>query len=337
MTEEKDTVISVVIPAFGCSRTLGACLQGLFASDFRPFECIVVDDGSPDDLSALVKPFAVTLVRLPERHGPAYARNRGADVARGDILVFIDSDVKPRIDTLSRTAAFFAAHPDVSAVFGSYDDEPAEPGFFSQFKNLFHHYTHQVADTNARTFWAGCGAVRRDAFRKVGGFDERYTRPSVEDIELGYRLNRQGFAVRLEKRIQGTHLKQWTFRELLRSDIMDRALPWTELLLKEGRLANDLNIRVSARISAAGVLLGVMGMAAGLLHWMLAVCGGLLLVIVVLVNLPVYGFFMRKRGLWFAARAMPLHLFYLLYSGVTFPVAVLLYRMKILKAGGSNT
>ena len=335
MTEEKEPLISVIIPAFGCSQTLGSCLQGLFASDFKPFECIIIDDGSPDDFSALAKPYAAKLVKLPERRGPAYARNRGADMARGDILFFLDSDVKPRSDTLRRTADFLASHPDVSAVFGSYDDEPADPGFLSQFKNLFHHYTHQVSDVNARTFWAGCGAVRREAFRKVGGFDERYTRLSVEDIDLGYRLNRHGFTVRLEKTIQGTHLKHWTFRGLLKSDILDRALPWTELLMKEGRLANDLNIRVTARFSAAGAMLGLACLAAWPFHPMLAVFGGLMLLIVLLGNLPVYGFFMRKRGLWFAARAVPLHFLYLLYSGVAFPAGVLLYRMKLLNAGGA--
>ena len=106
--------------------------------------------------------------------------------------------------------------------------------------------------------------------------------------------------------------------------------------MKEGRVANDLNLRVTARLSTAGVLLGLACVAASPFHRMLAVCGGLLLLIVILGNLPVYGFFLRKRGLWFAARVIPLHLLYLAYSGVAFVAGVLLCRVKLLKARGGN-
>ncbi len=81
---------------------------------------------------------------------------------------------------------------DVSAVFGSYDDEPAERNFLSQYKNLLHHFVHQEGATDAGTFWAGCGAIRKDMFASVNGFNsEKYPYPSIEDIELGIRLKRK--------------------------------------------------------------------------------------------------------------------------------------------------
>ncbi|MBA4389180.1 MAG: glycosyl transferase [Verrucomicrobia bacterium] len=326
-------LISVIVPAYGCSATLGRCLEGLFGSAHRDFECIVVDDASPDDFSALLKPFPVKLLKLEKRSGPAFARNRGAEAAAGEILFFLDSDVRPRPETLGLVAAFFEKHADVSAVFGSYDDEPGEPGFLSQYRNLFHHYTHQVSREKAMTFWAGCGAVRKEAFRSVGGFDEHYTRPCVEDIALGYRLNRAGYEVRLEKTIQATHLKRWTFVGILRSDIFDRALPWTALLMRQEKLANDLNITVAARVGTLGLYAGIACLAAAVVWPLVAIPGLLLVAGVILLNGSVYGFYLRKRGLWFALRAIPMHLLYLFYGGLAFAAGSALYKLGFRKDG----
>jgi GT2 family glycosyltransferase len=84
-------------------------------------------------------------------------------------------------------------------VFDSYDDETGEKNFISQYKNLFHHFVHQQSNTEAVTFWAGCGAIRQEIFDKVGGFDTaRYARPSIEDIELGYWMRRMGYRLMLD-------------------------------------------------------------------------------------------------------------------------------------------
>ena len=80
----------------------------------------------------------------------------------------------------------------------------------SQYRNLLHHFVHQEGNPEASTFWAGCGAVRRAAFDAVAGYDEaRFRRPSIEDIELGYRLRRAGYRIRLDRDLQCTHLKRW--------------------------------------------------------------------------------------------------------------------------------
>lgn len=320
--------ISVIVPAYGCSSTLGRCLEGLFASDFKDFECVVVDDGSPDDFTALLKPYPVKLIKLDRRRGPAFARNRGADAAAGDILFFLDSDVRPHADTLGRTARFMDEQPGVVAVFGSYDDTPGETGFFSQYRNLFHHYTHQVAREKAMTFWAGCGAVRRDIFLKVGGFDESYSRPCVEDIELGYRLNRNGHEVRLDRNIQAAHLKKWTLPGIIRSDVFDRALPWTQLLLGLEKMPNDLNVTMTARISTLLLGLAIACACAGILVPLLLIPAAGLLIIVVLLNKSVYLFFLQKRGFIFTLGAVAMHLMYLLYSGAAFALGALLPRKR---------
>ena len=150
----------------------------------------------------------------------------------GDVLFFFDSDVQVRPDTVARVERAFADDPALAALFGSYDDTPGDPGFLSQFKNLFHHYVHQHGAEEASTFWSGCGAVRRDVFLAVGGFPARYRLPSIEDIELGYLLKRRGHRLRLDKGLQVKHLKRWTCSA---SFIRHRGSrhPWTRLILRE--------------------------------------------------------------------------------------------------------
>ena len=120
---------------------------------------------------------------------------------------------------MGRIAAAFQASPNLAALFGSYDDEPFESNFLSQYKNLFHHYVHQTAKVDASTFWSGCGAIRREVFLAIGGFEENYRRPTIEDIELGYRLKKTGHRIRLLKELQVKHLKRW---EILRQSIAHR-------------------------------------------------------------------------------------------------------------------
>src|SRR5690606_27163359 len=110
-----------------------------------------------------------TVIALEHRGGPARARNRGVQQAQGEIVVFLDADVCAHPDTLARFDEHFRDSA-AAAVMGSYDDSPADPSFVSQFKNLFHHFVHQHSRSEAWTFWAGCGAIRRDIFLASGGF-----------------------------------------------------------------------------------------------------------------------------------------------------------------------
>jgi hypothetical protein len=80
-------------------------------------------------------------------------------------------------------------------------------------------------------------------FLAIGGFDTvRFPRPQIEDIELGYRLRDAGGRIVLDPTVQGTHLKQWTFWRMLRTDVIDRGIPWMRLLLeRRGRTRTSLN------------------------------------------------------------------------------------------------
>jgi hypothetical protein len=185
-----------------------------------------------------------------------------------EIIFFIDADVCVRPDTLSRVFTAFSHDAELAALIGSYDESPDDPDFLSQYKNLMHHYVHQTAQQQASTFWTGCGAIRRSIFLEFSGFDAgKYKRPAIEDIELGYRLHSAGCKMMLDSELVVKHLKKWTFWGLVKTDILDRGLPWTELILRDGRMPNDLNLQLSQRVSVALVFLLVACSALVAFYW----------------------------------------------------------------------
>lgn len=316
---------SIVIPVYNGGQAFVACLQAITRSNFRDWELIVVDDGSSDDSALVAQSFGAKLLQTQGRWGAGAARNLGAKAAQGEYLCFIDADCEAYPDTLSRLAEALKQDPHLGAIFGSYDDAPKAENFVAQFKNLMHHYTHQVAQTEATTFWTGCGAVRRSLFLRLGGFDAHY----IEDIHLGYRIRQTGSKIHLVKQAQVKHHKAWKLAHLIKVDVWERGVPWTRLLLEQPeRFRSDLNLTNSSRISVVAVysLLPLLPLALGLPQ----VAGLLLVPILTLLwlNREFYQFFYHKRGLLFTVQAVLMHWLYYGYSGVAFGLGLLLHKFQ---------
>ncbi len=339
-TMSNQPFVSVIIPVHNGRRHIERCLDALIASSYSSFEIIMVDDCSTDESVAIARQKEITVLQLSERSGPAVARNYGAQHARGEILLFIDSDVVVRRETISSVVATFQYNADVVAVFGSYDDDPAEGNFISQYRNLFHHFHHQNSDTNAFTFWAGCGAIRKKVFEEMGGFDQKkYTKPSIEDIELGYRIRKKGYRILLDKGLQVKHLKRWEFLSMLRTDIFQRAIPWSRLILETKFMPKDLNLQMAHKTSSISVALMIMMIAILLFGHTkfydipVVPTAGLFLSILfvnfLILNQELYGFYALRKGLRFMVQVIPLHLLYYLYSGISFVVCWISYRISV--------
>jgi len=320
--------ISIVIPIHNGAAYLDACLKAIGALRPAPLECIVVDDGSTDGSAQVARAAGVTVISTPGRRGPAFARNRGAAAARGEILLFVDADVVVPPDTLSRLAASFSEDPARDAVIGSYDREPAGPSLLSQYRNLLHCYTHQRGQTRTCGFWTGCGAIRKAVFCAHGGFDQAYTRPCMEDLELGLRLRQAGRQIWLDKGLQVKHLKQLRFWRVMKTDMVDRAIPWTRLILRSHEMPVDLNLKWGQRFSvlASGwaalalILSAVFAASSGarLAAAALAFSAALAAFIVAALNRDFYRFLAHVRSPWFAFAAFPLHCLYFLCGGAGF-------------------
>jgi glycosyltransferase involved in cell wall biosynthesis len=305
---EQVRTLSVVIPATDARGSLDRAVAAIRRAAAPPDELIVVDG--------------------PSHLGPGAARNFGARQAGGEVLVFVDADVEVHDDVFLRIRDAFDSDGDLAAVFGSYDDDPGGCGIVSDFRNLLHHHVHQQSPGPATTFWSGVGAIRRDIFFELGGFDERrdearFSRASVEDIELGIRLHSRGGRILLDPQIQGKHLKKWTLASMTTTDLLRRGVPWLRLVLENRSGTATLNLGWRNRFgTAASVLLLV-----ALVRRNVGLVGGTLALLVAL-DRPFYALILRRRGLGTAAASVPLHVVHRLASVAAVPIALtdLLYE-----------
>ena len=287
-----------MIPATDARETLGRAVDAVRRAEDPPEELIVVDQ--------------------PRALGPAAARNLGSRRASGEIIVFVDADVEVHEDVFTRIRAAFSREPDLAAIFGSYDDDPGDGGIISDFRNLLHHHVHHGGAGAATTFWAGLGAVRRDIFLELGGFDEtRFPHPSVEDIELGMRLHMHGSRVTLDPAIQGKHLKKWTLADMVKTDLLRRGVPWFRLVLEGRRGTTNLNLGWSHRMGAGASLLLLVGLARRK-TWLV----GSTLAFLIVLDQGFYRLLLRRGGPRLTAAAVPLHVVHRLTAAAAVPIAL---------------
>jgi glycosyltransferase involved in cell wall biosynthesis len=184
--------VSVVIPAYRASKTIGRAVSSLASQDHRPDEILVVDDGSPDDLAEALAPFgdSVTLIRKPNG-GAASARNLGIDHARSDVIAFLDADDYWEPTKLARQVQVFRDHPEVGLVAARYfEEEPARPRTLRPAKNeaLFSRVLKPSGEAVfdlMEQVWTTAVAVRRELLdnqRFVPGLEP------AEDRDLWIRL-----------------------------------------------------------------------------------------------------------------------------------------------------
>jgi glycosyltransferase involved in cell wall biosynthesis len=293
------TTLSVVIPATDRRATLDAVVAAIERAVPAPEELIVVDS--------------------PRSLGPAGARNLGARRAQGDVIVFVDADVEVHEDAFRRIRSAFDRDTALTAIFGSYDDAPGADGIISDFRNLLHHHVHHQGAGVATTFWAGLGAIRRDVFLNLGGFDEeRFPQASVEDIELGMRLYERGERVVLDPAIQGKHLKSWTFSTMTKTDLLRRGVPWLRLVFERPSGSTALNLGWTHRIGTAASLL----LVTGIVRRNFWFAGGALAFLIVLER-RFYGLLFRRRGPLLVAAGVPLHIVHRLTSAAAVPIALI--------------
>jgi len=332
MTAQQDPpatapAISLVMPTITWGQPFACCLQAALAGLAPSDELLVVFDGPPSELPPWLEASAATVLYTGQRSGPAAARNLAATEARGEVLLFVDADVELHPDAVERVRRHFGADPSLQALFGSYDDRPAAAGVVSRFRNLLHHHTHTSQPGPACTFWAGCGAVRRERFLALGGFDAKaYRQPCIEDIEFGLRLHDDGGKILLDPTIQGTHHKRWTLSLMMRTDIQQRAVPWSRLVLSRRQLPKTLNLSTSARVSAAAsVLLPIALAAVAITPWrpgaslVLTVALALILVL----NRQFLALLWHQGGIRLASAGTGLFILYLIYSSLTFAAVAL--------------
>ena len=306
-------LVSVIVPAKNAAAALPACLVSVVASHYRHLEVIVVSDASTDGTDEAARVHGARLVRNERSRGAAYARNVGARISNGEVLFFADADVVLNPDAIS-IAVECLQSGRADAVFGAYVAETRVPGFLAKFKNYQHHFNHQIASDRPSSFWSGCGAVTRPAFVDLEGFD--VSLQFCEDIEFGHALRKADYEVLLLKNMQAEHLKTYSLRRLIKSELLGRATPWTRLLRSGRSQMGTLNTGRSGVVSV--VLTALMWVSAGGVLWnpLIGWAALVALLLVLWVNRRFLGFLRRQRGLPFAVASVAPLLLHFTICGV---------------------
>ena len=177
--DSADVSVSVVVPTYNGGERLRRCVQALLQQERPAHEIIIVDDGSPqapDWLDEEVERQPSLRLLRQENAGPAAARNRGWHAASGQIVAFTDDDCLPAPGWLAGICESLGAQPDAPAAYGRIlatgDRTP-----------LAHFVENEGAEHQTAN-----AAFRRSVLDRLGGFDERFRHPYLEDTELYYRV-----------------------------------------------------------------------------------------------------------------------------------------------------
>ncbi|HHL38948.1 MAG TPA: glycosyltransferase [Deltaproteobacteria bacterium] len=197
--------VSVVIPVYNGAAVIGRCIEALKDQDYprRDYEIIAVDDGSTDATPRILDELGVRWARQPNA-GPASARNRGARMASGDIILFIDSDCVALRNWISEMVRPFS-DPQVAAVKGSYRTE--QKGLTARFVQAEFEERYRLQERFRYIDFVDSysAAFRRSVFLDSGGFDEGFPVADHEDVDLSYRLAALGHKMVFNRAAVVTH------------------------------------------------------------------------------------------------------------------------------------
>ncbi|OGX08190.1 MAG: hypothetical protein A2Z88_03355 [Omnitrophica WOR_2 bacterium GWA2_47_8] len=207
--------VSIIVPAYNCSKTIKETLRALVEQPDHPLEIIVVDDGSTDTTSEIIKAFPQVKYIYQNNAGPASARNRGAKESKGEFLFFTDSDCIPEENWVSKALENFKT-PDIAVVAGSYSIANES----ELLANCIHQeirYRHQkLMPKFPKSFGSYNFCVRRKVFEKVGGFDQNYRFASGEDNDLSYKITKAGYRIFFDPSLIVKHFHTSVLEKYLR-------------------------------------------------------------------------------------------------------------------------
>ena len=324
-------LLSVVVPVRNAASTLPRTLSALSASDFQrdKWELIVVDDGSADDSVLTAGAFADAIIRLPANpsgrpHGAPYSRNRGFEMSRGEIVVFVDPDIEVAADALRRIWEVLSASDDVGAISGFLAEPAPDDRTIRKIAVLRMLHGHEAGGRDGDVFFLRFGAIRSSLLVQLELFNEwQADYPVAEMVELAERIRQQGYRVVLLPEINGNCLRQWTFGRLIADALRDAGTPWTmpQNGGERSHSAAAVSFRQRQRASellAWTVLIGGLLFAftpEGIVYWPSKLFVGSV-VALVLLRLGFYRRVVRRQGSYLALPAAAVDLFALLASGI---------------------
>ncbi len=305
--EKPGSLVSFILPVRNAAATLQPVLRAVSQYDDQPHEIIVVDDGSTDRTAIIAERHATRVIRSDRSHGPADARNRAAEAARGHILFFLDSDVRVTVPMIKRIVALTRLHPECLGVSTAVSRKPLNKGFFPRLRALQECCDHEESlnsdePTEFPYIQTRCGTLWKADFDAVGGFDPRFRTPGLEDLDLSLRLwGHRRFLYVSDLRVR--HHWRTGFVAMWRRCFRDSFLWASRIRPRPGSFtrAPAPARRATAALAGLGALF-LIAFAFLLPGWVPsgALAGSAILLIAhVILNWPMYRYFRRKAGFLF--------------------------------------
>lgn len=211
---------SFIIPTYNSKETLGICLEAIKKQVNKQTEIIIVDDCSiQKGIKEIAKSFTPHFFQLKKNCGAGRTRNFGAKKAKGEWLIFIDSDAIISDSFFKRVIGKLKRLPHKTCLQGVYSWQTPINNIYSQYKNLYYFYNffYRINKEKFSYLSSHCFIIRREIFEAMGGFN-RQIRTVMEDADLGFRLFQKGYNVLLDKKLIVTHLKKFSLLSLLIND-----------------------------------------------------------------------------------------------------------------------
>lgn len=240
INSEYNPLVSVIMPVKNGAATLSHALRAVRRSYYKNYEIIVVDDDSSDNSGEVAKAYGATVVKVENGRGANNARNLGASLAKGEILMFIDADIVIERETvLEIVESLEESYAD--AVVGIYTAKHRHESFVSQYKNLWVRYSYIKSPPVIDWLFGSVSGIKRKSFLKLGGFNvELMAKHGHDDIELGKRAARAELNITLNMDIEVEHLKKYTIASFIKNEF-NRSMGFAALAMQFRETAKSVS------------------------------------------------------------------------------------------------
>lgn len=324
---------SIIIPSYNSLSTIKECLDAVSDLDYENYEVIVVDDCSNDGSVEVIKKFPYRLEALDQNVGSAQSRNIGAKQGKGEVLLFLDADIVISPNALELAEKYLQENKNIDVFFASFSPKLRFKNLSSQYKHLYLCYYYLKQGEKIHTLDSSFAFITKSLFEKIGGFDNKLGKIS-EDVDLGVRLTKAGYTIKINREIQMEHIKRYSFWNFLKTDFI-RGKKISRLffrsLFKKHEVKKErsfylkpFNIYVNIPLSFSIAFFLIISLFQ---EWFL-VGGFLLLIIFIGVNFDFWSYFAKMRKMSFVLRSTFLTFIDGLAMGAGLSITLLQFLIK---------